>query len=288
MRAFLALVVVVLSFTEVVSQSFYAIRRERSLILVGGTGTSTYFGELSNDGDYIDAKPNINVGLQYFVTKRVSARAEITWFTLAGTDEKADEGSGRRERNLSFKSSNYEVNLSGAINLFSNTDRYYRRPNFNAYLFTGVGFMYSNPKTEYNGEKIALRPLKTEGVSYGAFGIVIPYGFGLRWKLNPMFNVVVEGGWRKIFTDYLDDVSTVHQNPSSFTDPIAAALSDRRPEIGLPKALPGSIRGNPKKDDAYMLFNAKIEYYLPWSFNQNKGTYSKKRKALNRRSKVRK
>ncbi|MFM8914312.1 MAG: hypothetical protein ACKOE6_15555, partial [Flammeovirgaceae bacterium] len=48
------------------AQSFYAARRERSLILTGGTGTSTYYGELANPGNYINANLNLNVGLQYY------------------------------------------------------------------------------------------------------------------------------------------------------------------------------------------------------------------------------
>ncbi|MFN8689357.1 MAG: hypothetical protein ACK5XL_05090, partial [Cyclobacteriaceae bacterium] len=66
------------------AQSFYAIRRERSLILVAGTGTSSYLGELSKPGDYLDAKPNLNLGLQMYLSRRISIRSELTWFTLKG------------------------------------------------------------------------------------------------------------------------------------------------------------------------------------------------------------
>ena len=54
------------------AQSFYAARRERSLILTGGTGVSTYYGELANPGEYLKANLNLNAGdtrilaLQYF------------------------------------------------------------------------------------------------------------------------------------------------------------------------------------------------------------------------------
>ncbi len=60
--------------------------------------------------------------------------------------------------------------------------------------------------------------------------------------MGPFFNLAIEGGFRKTFTDYIDDVSTVHVDPAAFTDPIAAALSDRGPEVGAKKAEPGSIR----------------------------------------------
>jgi Domain of unknown function (DUF6089) len=241
------------------SQSFYAMRRERSVILTGGLGTATYFGDLSNPKRLVSAEPSINVGLQYYLTRRIAVRSELTWFTISGDDKDADE-KGRRNRNLSFSSSNLELNAVGIINLYSNGNRFYRRPTFNLYAFGGVGLLYINPKTKYKGEWVALQPLKTEGVDYSLLQPVIPYGIGFRLKVTPLMNFTFEGGWRKTFTDYLDDVSTVYPAIIPF-------LSDRGQEIGNP-AKPGGIRGNPKFEDSYMLVNAKIEYYLPWNVNR--------------------
>lgn len=280
-------ILLLLSVAELVSaQSFYAVRRERSLILVAGTGTSTYFGELANPGDYLDAKPNLNAGLQYFFGNHISARAEITWFSLKGSDAEAGDPD-RVPRNLSFSSNNYEISATGAFSFFPNGNRYYRRPKLNFYGFAGIGLMYYNPKAEYQGEMITLRPLQTENITYSSFGIVIPYGLGVRFKVNPNFNLSIEGGIRKTFTDYIDDVSTVHQDPSKFTDPLAAALSDRGPEIGWAKRGEGYVRGNPDTMDGYMLLNAKIEYYLPLDFGGSRkpGAYQKKRNSMYRYNK---
>lgn len=264
------------------AQSFYAIRRSRSLIFSGGTGTSTYFGELKNQGDYIDTKPNLNAGLQYFVSPRLALRSELTWFQLSGTDAQADDGS-RVRRNLSFFADNFEASLTGAFNLIPNAFRYYQRPNFNAYAFAGLGLLYSNPKAKYNGETYALQPLLTEGVKYSKINIVIPFGLGVRFKAGPFFNIAVEGGYRKTFTDYLDDVSTVHPDKTGW-DPIRASLSDRRPELDLTPYEVGVQRGNPEKKDGYLLLNVKVEYYLPMVFTpgSSRGAYRSKRRPYNR------
>jgi hypothetical protein len=257
------------------AQSFYSVRRNRSLIFSAGTGTATYFGELKNDGDIIDAKPNLNVGLQYFVSPRVALRGEVSWFQLTGTDAEAD-GGGRQFRNLSFVSNNYEIGLTGAFNLFPLGSRYYQRPTFNAYAFAGLGLLYFNPVAELNGVKHSLQPLMTEGVEYNRFQFVIPYGLGVKLKVGPFFNLALEGGYRMTFTDYLDDVSTVHPDKSTWTNPVAIALSDRGPEVGAAPRLVGSIRGNPEKNDGYFLMNVKIEYYLPTNFlfgNSQRGYY---------------
>lgn len=268
--------VLIITFSGIVeivdAQSFYNYRGGRDVIVSAGTGTSTYFGDLKDPGDYVDAKANLNVGAQYFFNPRISGRAELNWFQLKGDDSEAGS-EGRVVRNLSFTSNNYEFNVVGIVNALPNGSRFYQRPQFNAYGFLGVGALYFNPKGELNGKKYALQPLETEGVSYSRLTVVIPFGVGIRYKANPFFNIALEGGYRLTFTDYIDDVSTVYRANSSFTDPVAAALADRRPEIGLPLLEPGHIRGNPDKNDGYFLFNIKIEYYLPqniFTFNSPK------------------
>ncbi len=283
MRVLRILLIFTLLLPELLNaQSFYAIRRERSLIATVGVGTSTYFGELANPKDYIDAKPSIAAGLQYYFTNRISARAELTYFQLSGDDAKADEESGRRERNLSFVSNNFEFNTVGIIQLGPHGQRFYQRPKLNFYGFVGIGLLYFNPKTEYEGEKVALQPLQTEGVKYSKFAPVIPYGLGVKLMLSPFLNISIEGGYRKVFTDYLDDVSTVHPDKSSW-DPnsIRYKLSDRRPEFDGNSFPADYIRGNPDKKDGYMLLNIKAEYYLPGDIfgNSNKRLYKSKRKA---------
>ena len=270
------------------AQSFYSIRRERSLIAVGGIGTSTYFGELANDGTNIDAKPSLSVGLQYFLTRQLSVRSELTYFRLKGADAEADDNS-RVNRNLSFTSGNVELNVVGMLNFFPQGRRFYQRPSFNVYGFGGLGFLYFNPKTDFQGSKVALQPLKTELVDYSRLGIVIPFGIGVRLKAGPFYNLTFEGGYRKAFTDYLDDVSTVHPGAAAFTDPVAAALSDRRPELGLAAKPAGTQRGNPDDNDGYFILSAKLEYYLPDGFlfspNSQQKLLRNKRKAFYRYNK---
>lgn len=266
------------------AQSFYAIRRERSIIGSVGTGVSSYYGDLKEEKRSIDPKPTINVGLQYFFTNRISVRAEITWFQLTGDDSKAEDIS-RVNRNLSFTANNFELSATGAINLMPNGVRFYQRSVFNTYLFAGVGLLYSNPKAELNGKKYALQPLQTEGVSYSRFQPVIPYGVGARVMLNPFFNLAIEGSYRFTFTDYLDDVSTVHPDKTDWTDPVRIALSDRRPELGLSPYEAGTRRGNASNNDSYLLITVKLEYYIPDGVFWNSGNklYRAKRKSLRRR-----
>jgi hypothetical protein len=279
----LAVSVLLLLEAEVSGQSFYAIRKQRDLILTVGAGTATHFSDFQDPGDYIDAKPSINVGAQIypfprFFENRISARAELTWFNLKGEDSKANDS--RVVRNLSFTSNNWELNTVGIVNLIGEDQRYANRSVFNVYGLIGIGVMYMNPKTEYQGEKYALQPLQTEGVEYSKFQFVIPYGLGFKFKPSPLYNIAIEGVWRKTFTDYMDDVSgRFYPDPASLSSDLSRALADRRLERdpNYP-ILPNQIRGNPDKKDSYMLVNVKLEYYLPIQLQKNKLMTVPKRK----------
>lgn len=285
MRLFFALVFFIGFVCETAyAQSFYAIRRERTFIGTVGTGISSYYGELKEQKRSIDPVPNLSVGMQYYLTNRISVRADLSWIQLRGSDKDATDLS-KRNRNLSFVANNIELAVTGAINLLPHGQRFYQRPVANLYAFAGVGLLYSNPKAEYQGKKYALQPLQTEGVKYSRFQPVIPAGLGVRVMVSPFFNIAAEAGYRITFTDYLDDVSTVHKDPASFADPIAAALADRRPERGVPTIAPGSVRGNPDTKDQYFIMNLKLEYYIPDGvfWNSNNKLYRKKRKTSRRR-----
>ena len=189
---------------------------------------------------------------------------------------------------MSFSSNNFEISAVGIVSLYPQGRSFYQRPAFNVYGFLGIGLCYFNPTAEYQGTKYALAPLQTELVAYSRVTPVIPMGLGIRFKVGPFFNLSFEGGYRKTFTDYLDDVSTTHHDASKFSNPIAKALADRRPELGLPPYDDGKKRGNPSSMDAYILFNAKIEYYLPTNFlekDRGQKKFKNKRKSFYRYNK---
>jgi hypothetical protein len=280
-KRLVVLILIICSGAELASaQSFYSARRDRNLIFIGGINTSTYYGDLKDDADFIDAKPSLSLGLMYYASKRIGIRGEFSWVTLSSSDAKSSS-EGKQQRNLSFTSANYEAAVSGVFNLVPQGGRFYQRPAFNVYGFIGAGALMFNPKAVLDGQKYALQPLQTEGVKYSRITPIIIYGLGAKMKVTPFFNLAAEAGWRKTFSDYVDDVSSRYVDNSSFTDPIAQKLADRRPEIGLPVLAAGSKRGNPNNKDAYMLFSVRLEYYLSLQLGaQNRKLYRSKRKRV--------
>jgi hypothetical protein len=286
------------------AQSFYAIRRNRNLMVSAGSGIAYYQGDLVDPGEFGFIKPNIAIGAEYFFRPRFSARANLTWFMTKGDDRRANDD--RQERNLHFRSSNWEFSTTVAVNLLPTGVRFYQRARVNLHLFGGLGLLYFNPKAEYNGDWYALQPLETENKKYSRFQPVIPFGFGARIKLDPFWNIIIEGGYRKTFTDYLDDVSSkryVHKD--LLKSDLSRILSDRRydyyqaeleagriekiPEFAKPGneqlATEKGKRGNPDNDDGYFIFNVTVQYYLPKEIfrDSQRKLYNRKRRAIYRK-----
>ena len=266
------------------SQSFYALRRDRNFLVSVGSGTANYYGEMVNPGEFGTLKPNIAIGAEYYLTNRISGRAELTWFQLSGNDADADDD--RVERNLSFRANCLELSALGAINLTPMGLRFYQRSALNFHAFAGIGVLYFNPKAKYQGEWHALQPLKTENKNYSRVQPVIPLGIGARIKLDPFFNILIEGGYRFTFTDYLDDASSTRYVDATLKNDLARALSDRRVEIDTQPSRPTEVgkRGNPDENDGYFIANITLQYYIPkMMFSNYNKLYNVKRKAYYRK-----
>ena len=249
---------------NVQSQSFYRYQKTGQLQLTAGIGVTKYFGELSNEKKLGDFNPHISLGLNLPLRGRWSIRPEVSYYRISAADADLPEGDSRRVRNLSFRSDNLE--LSGSVVYgFHAKDQRFKASKLRPYMMAGIGVTYFNPKAALDGTWHQLQPLYTEGIKYKKFHLIIPVGIGLAVVLADQWKLGLEMSYRLSFTDYLDDVSTNYRDPASFTDPIAADLADRRPEIGLDKAPAGSPRGNSNSNDGYLFFGLKLFHQLPGS-----------------------
>lgn len=213
----------------------------------------------------------------------VALRTEFTWGVIKASDNvlaKVKETTlGRYERNLSFRSTIFEISAAVEIHPLY-FKQHWGEPNqkihrISPYLTGGIGFFVYNPRTKYNGEWVDLQPLRTEGQGFAEYPERKPYklkqfnfpvGGGLRFKLISNINLSAECVYRFLNTDYLDDVSTGYVERKLFRkylDPTlinnAEALFDRQREIDPNHVTNvGDIRGNPKKKDSFFSLNFKI------------------------------
>ena len=260
---------------QLFAQSFYNRRVERQWVASFGTGVAKYFGDMANPGEiFKDPKWNVELGLEKRIDGRFSARAGLTVFQLKGGDIFADD-EGRKKRNLSFTTTAMEFSATGLVQLFEDGARYYQRRPFNAFLSAGIGGLWYVPKglstdTYHDGspnpsagKMVTLRNLETEQVKYSPFTVVIPVGVGIKMMATPFLNITASGAYRFTFTDYIDDMSTLYPGIDAFSDPLAAAMSDKQFELDGNVHPAGAVRGNPDRNDGYFMFSFRADYFLP-------------------------
>ena len=237
-------------------------------------GTSNYQGDLQDNGfPFNQAHFAGGAGLSYDLTDHFSIRTGLTLGRVSANDKYGRN----RNRNLNFTSNITEGNLEL---------QYYITPlvenSLSPYVFAGIAVFHFDPYTyDTSGKKYYLKPLSTEGEgflpgvkNYNLTQIAIPFGMGVKLNLSENINVGMELGIRKLFTDYLDDVSTNYVNDSLLLanrGATAVELAYRGNELKngeqtYPAA--GSKRGSPKSKDMYYFMG------LTLSFRLGSGSYS--------------
>ena len=193
---------------------------------------------------------------------------------LEGDDKQAPAKGGdeefRKYRNLNFKSNLLEG--YAAVEFYPTVfiEQYDGLlGKFRPYGLIGVGGYHFNPKTKDNsGNWVALQPLHLEGQGFAEYPdrkvysltqMEMPIGFGFKFYVKENMFIGLEVLHRKLFTDYVDDVSTNYIDPllfNKYLTPDKAALANqlyyRSNEI-TPNTRPAldEQRGDPKQNDAF-------------------------------------
>lgn len=226
-------------------------------------GGAHYFGDLNTD--YSLNRPGLSGGIlaRYSFNRRISVKSAFNYARVSGDDADSDNEYQLR-RNLDFKS---DV-INGLLQLEFNFLPYVHGDKnffFTPYILGGASVSYYNPKAEYQGDTYALRDLTTEGIEnkYNAFTPAWLYGGGVKLSLSYHWSLNVELAMHQLFSDYLDDVSTVYPDATTLSA-VGVALSDRsiatadQPQIGQP----GRQRGNSETQDSYAILSVGVTYFL--------------------------
>lgn len=232
-----------------------------------GLGLNTYVGELRRVTDTkLQTGLSTSLAYEHLFKDNIALRGSLSIYSIKA-DDALSAIRERRQRNLSFKATNFEFTAQALYFAFRHPPSGYKDRAFvNPYFHLGLGITSNKPKAELNGEEYALRTLRTEGVDYGSLAMVIPVGFGVNIFINREVDLQLEMQYTLALTGYLDDVSGNYRDPSSFGDPTspAALLSDRRVELGLDPAPAGDPRGN-GGNDSYIRVGFRLGFYLPKS-----------------------
>jgi hypothetical protein len=232
-------------------------------------GFSNYFGDLQSKA-YTTQQSHgaIGAGLQYDLNYHVSLLTNLTYGKVGAADrynQKAD----LIARNLSFQSNIFEWNFLVEYNLL-NLDKH----RFTPYIFAGAAVYHFNPyATDTMGRKVYLKPLSTEGEGlpqypgqkpYQLTQFAIPLGGGIKFRVSENVVLAYEIGLRKLFTDYLDDVSTHYVDQATLLaakGPEAVEMAYRGNEVKQGSATyptDGTMRGNSKHQDWYYFSGIRV------------------------------
>ncbi len=236
-------------------------------------GIANYSGDLAT-GYTPSYKQSISLGASFDITNRFRFRANITNLSVQGDDSKSPTA-GIPSRNLNFKTNITEVGLLGEFDFLDNIYN-----DIIPYVFLGPSVYHFNPKP-LNGPDVNLHDVGTEGQNlvttnkyagnkYNLTQLNVQLGAGIRYELSEDLSVSIEGSFRKLFTDYLDDVSS--NSYISFTNAEWNNEIARNPSAALTRQLyfRGNSsnfkatypRGNPNKNDAYYTFQIRLNFRL--------------------------
>lgn len=283
-----------------------------------------YYGDIAPrpqtvSTDISFTRPGFGLNFVHRFGPRYSLQGQFMYGILRGSDASSasptDENAQYRfKRNLSFRNQIKELSVVAVFDLFENEATYISRVKWTPYAYLGVAGFINDPQaqapaTDLNGAPLAeagkwvkLRALGTEGqystldptdVNFGikpykAVQIAVPFGAGVRFRINEVMDLWADIGFRYTFTDYIDDVSQNYVGLDKLKTPLAQALSYRTNEVpgqplnpfttpsgivveaGYGSEYPDNVRGSKNDRDIYMVTSIRLTYILGATFHKAK------------------
>lgn len=242
------------------SQRYRNGKTEIGIFLGGGN----YFGDLAPEIVWKETKPAFGLLYKYHHSKYFSSRYQFAYTQISGSDLNFKSNN---YRNLAFKSDIFEIGYFTEFN-FRPFGINVREENNSTFVFGGINLFMFNPQRQLlNKDFVDLRDYGTEGQvidkkrKYSLIQPAITLGFGHKINWGKKYVIGIEIGFRKTFTDYLDDTK------GNYTDYIistrtqgqtAADLSHPETLNGNPPIKAQTMRGDEHLKDWYFMFGITI------------------------------
>lgn len=234
-------------------------------IQVGG---SNYHGDLAAEIVPEETHMMFGVFAKRNNSKHYSMSLQASYGKISGTDQNFEN---YHWRNLDFYTDVVELSWQHEVNFRPygvNVNDHRSTP----YLFTGISMFTFNPKSKYNGEEQVLRKLGTEGQNLGdgpkkyrLFQPAVILGMGYKYNVTSKIELGFKVGFRKTWTDYLDDVSGEYPDYDTLVaqnGEATANMSHREIEEGFAPVREGTMRGDPSLKDWYVFGGVTIALRL--------------------------
>jgi hypothetical protein len=220
-------------------------------------GPAYYFGELNHGLNPKNSGFTAGLGVRYLFASGWGMEAGYSNLFLRGND-KYSKNTTEQARNLHFRTRIDEFKL---LAVYSPVKTGWR---IKPVIGAGPVSYFFNPQAMLSGHWYDLQPLGTEGQYLPTcadcpppyrtikLGLLLTGGADLR--LTQRLSLSFRLSHRKLFTDFLDDVSGVYPNMGEVNayNPTTFLMSWRGDAtLTNPFSVSGTPRGNPKNKDAY-------------------------------------
>lgn len=224
-------------------------------------GASNYWGDLAPSVVWKESHlaggifARINLSSTFAFTMARNA------MTISGNDKNFDY---LKPRNINFTCPIVEYSGTLEFNFFKfGVDVLDKK--FSPYVFIGIAFTQFDPTADALGQKISLRNVQTEGKSYPGTVTSMPFGLGFKYQFHRHFATEINVNFRRVNSDYLDDVSTVYPDYNATLakkSAMGAYVAD--PSSGVVGSTPlfnlGDKRGNSDYTDWYVSSTISVSY----------------------------
>lgn len=242
-------------------------------------GFSSYKGDITES--MFDTRffhPAAGLMLRRSFTNHWAGKLSFNLGRISGDDARMDD-EFKVNRNLMFRSAIWEASGQLEFNFFP-----YQTANMQTrgtpFVFIGVSVYHFQPKAELGDEWHKLQPLATEGQGTSAYPgrkeykltqVSVPFGGGFKFRVARRVGITIDGGARRTFTDYLDDVSTTYVSKDVLIAEkgvIAALLSDRSTALNS-DVNEDRQRGNASDNDWYFFGGVTVSFTLSKKYNDS-------------------
>jgi hypothetical protein len=189
---------------------------ERGVTIVVGGGVAGVKSDICGSPGCNDLGPNVSVGALYKMTPYLGASGQIDYVRVG-----ASEKDPRQPLNISFQSEIIQVSGTVVLNLLDSYAgvagyRSLRKRFVVPYARAGAGFVYYTPTSypgtgDLNDSQTTYDPER----KYPAVAVVIPFGGGLRFRINDEFSISPELMYHITTTDNLDNIGPRLGNPGN-------------------------------------------------------------------------
>lgn len=186
----------------------------------GGLGVFNYKGDISPSFKFRFFKPGGSLFFRYNPNQALSLRAELA-AGLIGAADQYSKDPFQKARNMSFRTRITEASAVAEYNFLDYEEKRFA-VNWTPYVFGGLGISKFKPDVVTD--------------SYKTNSLVIPYGVGIKYQIRRPWNIGLEYGTRKTFSDYYDNLG------------------------GDPKSTVQLEQGDPSKKDTYYYIRLSISY----------------------------